>query len=97
MTASAETVPINDVNQLAQLFMAWHKRQVAKVEHYLQVPEGQEIQIGQNPPFILEGNMMVAFKAAINLALNDLGTLPFAAETEPAEANPTPADTSAAT
>ena len=84
----AETFPITDVNHFAQLVVAWHKRHVMRVAHYLNIPDGIEVKIDEDQPIVLTGDAYKAFLIAINLALNELGTLPFVAEMEPEEDPP---------
>lgn len=84
----AETFPITDVNHFAQLIGTWHKRHVMRVAHYLNVPEGLEVKIDEDQPIVLTGDAYKAFLIAINLSLNELGTLPFVAEMEPEEDPP---------
>jgi hypothetical protein len=77
-----ETVEVDNLDQFVAILNSWHERAVKRAEHFLQVPEGQEIQIGDDQPLKLEGDLLRAFKAGVNCALMQLGTLPFAAELE---------------
>ena len=81
----ATTVPIESIDQFAHLMISWHENAVATVKHLAQAPEGMEVIIGQDEPFKLEGDTYHGFKLGLELALNFLGTMPFAAEHEPAE------------
>lgn len=74
------TIGITSVNTFAQLIIGWHRRRVLATAHFLEVPEGQEVQIGDDPPITLTGDAHKAFLIGINLSLNELGTLPFVAE-----------------
>jgi hypothetical protein len=87
---SSDTIEVDDLNKFVKLLTRWHGGAVKRAEHFLQVPEGQEIKIGEDAELVLTGDTLRAFKAGVNCALMQLGTLPFAYETEPAEDAPTP-------
>lgn len=81
--AAAPTVVITDLNQFVQMLVSWHSQKVKALEHMLQVPDGTEMIIDGGTPAILTGDMLVGFKAGLELALMELGILPFLYETEP--------------
>ncbi len=84
-----ETLMVSDLDQFVKLLVGWHNQQVKTVEHFLTVPDGMVMQLGDDPEITLTGDALVAFKAGVNLALTNLGTLPFKAELEEA-ADPAP-------
>lgn len=83
--AVPQTVPIETLDQFANLMANWHANAVATVQHLANVPEGMEVVIGEDTVFKMEGDIQRGFKLGIELALNFLGRLPFVAEHEPAE------------
>ena len=80
-----DTLVIEDMNQFVQILVAWHSEKVKVLEHMLQVPDGSVMETN-GIEATLTGDMLAGFKAGIELALMELGTLPFAYETEPPEA-----------
>lgn len=78
-----DIIEITDVNQFVGILAAWHSKKVAVLEHMLQVPEGTEMSVDGQDPLILTGDMLAGVKAGISIALMELGSLPFIAETEP--------------
>jgi hypothetical protein len=80
--AKPETVEVEDLDTFVRILSGWHARKVAQLEHYLKVPDGQVIQIGDDPELTLTGAVLRAFQAGINTALMEVGVLPFAFEVE---------------
>ncbi len=89
-TQAPETVQINDLNNFVTLLSGWHGNKVAMLKHMQQIPEGTTMQVGENgPEVVLAGDMLTGFKAGIDLALMELGELPFLVEMEDAANEPT--------
>ena len=80
-----DTLVIEDMNQFVQILVAWHSEKVKVLEHMLQVPDGSVMETNSIKA-TLTGDLLAGFKAGIELALMELGTLPFAYETDPPEA-----------
>ena len=80
--AKSNTVPIESIDQFAGLVVAWHSRAVQSIKHLALVPEGMEVAIEDQENFKLEGEAHRGFVLGLELALNFVGTLPFAAEHE---------------
>ncbi len=80
-----DTLVIEDMNQFVQILVAWHSEKVKVLEHMLQVPDGTVMETNGIDATLAE-DLLIGFKAGIELALMELGTLPFAYETEPPEA-----------
>ena len=80
-----DTLVIEDMNQFVQILVAWHSEKVKVLEHMLQVPDGSIMETN-GIKATLTGDLLAGFKAGIELALMELGTLPFAYETDPPEA-----------
>ena len=76
------TVPIDSIDQFAALVASWHERAVATIKHLAQVPEGMEVAIEGQENFTLDGEAHRGFVLGLELSLNFMGTLPFAAEHE---------------
>lgn len=94
--APAATIEIEDLTQFVRMLSAWHGQKVKTLEHMLEVPDGTEMVVTGDEPYtaIMTGDTLVGFKAGLQLALMELGTLPFLYETEP-EAEAAPAVTTA--
>lgn len=77
---------VNDLNQFIGLITAWHANRVATVEHMLQTPDGTELEFnngdGTKQNFVCTGEFKQGFLIGLQLALMQLGTLPFVAEME---------------
>lgn len=79
------TLEIDDLDQFVTILVGWHNEKVKVLEHMLEIPEGTVME-SDGKEAILTGDVLAAFKAGIELTLMELGTLPFAYETEPPEA-----------
>lgn len=80
-----DTLEVEDLDQFVTILVNWHNEKVAILKHMLDVPEGTVMECdGQDAT--LSGDVLAALKAGIELALMELGTLPFAYETDPPEA-----------
>ena len=79
------TIEIQDLNQFVMALVGWHNQKVDILKHMREVPEGTEMVITgeESSKAILTGDLLAGFKAGIELALMELGTLPFGYETEP--------------
>ena len=80
-----DTLVIDDLNQFVFILEGWHNEKVKVLKHMLEVPEGTVMECdGQE--VILAGDLLAGFKAGLDLALIELGKLPFAYETDPPDA-----------
>jgi hypothetical protein len=82
-----DTVEMEDLDQFVRALVAWHTARCAAVRKLQEVPEGSEFQIEDeinNQSVVLTGSTMIAFKLGIEMALMELGSLPFVAEVEEA-------------
>jgi hypothetical protein len=89
--APTETVPVDDLNHFVQILTAWHMEKCRTVQHMLAVPEGSEFQIEGDEgvtTIVLVEDALAAFKLGIEMAMMELGELPFVAEMEDAEPVP---------
>lgn len=81
-----ETVEVQDLGQFFGLLNAWHTKQVLTAEHFLQIPEGSDVTVGE-VTVKLEGEKKDAFVAGVTLTLQLLGKLPFTPIAEDGAAN----------
>lgn len=77
-----DTVAINDLDHFVRALTGWHSHKVKVLEHMAEIPSGTEVTFNQGPPVVLEGDLLKGFCMGLNLALMELGKLPFAAEME---------------
>lgn len=93
LKANAETIEVDDLDGFVKLLTKWHANKIAVLNHMLLIPEGSDMTSGDQT-IKLEGDLMAGFKAGLEVALMELGTLPFAFEEEGAEpAQPSDATT----
>lgn len=89
--ALAETVEIADLDQFVRVLVGWHSQKTAVLKHMLDIPMGSEMTFGETvTPTIMAGDFLDGFKAGIDLALIELGVLPFVYEQEAITTPPTP-------
>lgn len=82
MTQQTETVMVEDLNTFVSVLTGWHTNKVAALRHMQEIPAGTEIAFDDEDNKILDGELLKGFKMGIELALMELGTLPFFAEAE---------------
>lgn len=76
-----ETVQVDDLDQFVRLLIAWHDTKCRVLKHMNDIPEDAVVEIdGVDHQFTPE--MRRGFALGIHVALSELGTLPFAAETD---------------
>ena len=80
--SATKTVMVNDLDQFVRVLVAWHAKKVATLRHMKDIPEGTEATQDDQPPVILTGDVLKGFRMGLDLALEELGTLPFEAELE---------------
>lgn len=76
------TIEIQDLNQFVQVLAGWHEKKVKTLQHMLEMPEGVEMVVSGETPVVLAGDLLKGLKAGIEVALMELGELPFLYETE---------------
>lgn len=79
--ALSETIPVENLDHFVQILNSWHERQVKTAKHFLQVPLGQEVEVG-DAQFVLDSANHKGFLLGINLILALFVELPFVAEAE---------------
>lgn len=79
--ATSQPAPVNGsiqtVDEFGDLLFSWHNKQVATVRHFLEVPAGTEVQVGDKEEITLDGDTLKGYKLGLELALYYLSTLPF--------------------
>lgn len=80
----AEEAPlmVDNLDQFVQVLLGWHQKQVATLEHFMTIPQGSAVQVGEDEELILIDDAHRGFIAGLSLALMHLGILPFKAEVE---------------
>ena len=77
-----ETKMIESLDDFVRVLCHWHTNKVAVLNHMKTIPEGSEVSMDDSAPKVLTGDLLEGFKLGLELALNELGTLPFEAEVE---------------
>lgn len=80
-----DTLVIEDLNEFVYILEGWHNEIIKVLEHMLEVPEGTVMEV-DGVDYVLTGDLLAAFKAGLDLALIELGKLPFTCETDPPDA-----------
>ena len=71
---------ITTISQLSQLLVAWYDNQIAILDQLKDVPAGTQVQVGDkeaNETYVLEGDVLTGYLLGLNLALSNIGSLPF--------------------
>lgn len=77
MVNSPEAYVVEDLDRFVMLLADWHTQKVGVLKHMLDVPEGTEVSFNDEPATPLEGAKLAGFRLGLNLALMELGNLPF--------------------
>lgn len=80
-TTNPQPIEIDDLDQFVKILAAWHASKVKMLNHLIQIPEGTEMVSGTSS-VILQGDVLKGFIAGIEVALMELGKLPFTYELE---------------
>lgn len=78
-----ETLEVDSLDQFVKLLVSWHTAKVALLKHMLEMPEGNIMEV-DGKDIALSGDALVAFQAGINVAISEMGQLPFTYELEQA-------------
>jgi hypothetical protein len=78
---SADTIPIENLDMFVRALTDWHGRQVEMLKHMQDIPEGTEVQFNAGQTDVLSGDLRKGFAMGIELALIELGELPFVTHT----------------
>lgn len=80
-----DTVGIDDLDHFVKILTDWHSNKVKLLQHMVNIPDGSKMQTEGGTEITLTGQFLDGFKAGLGIALGELGSLPFAAETEEEE------------
>jgi len=83
--AQSGIIEVGSIEEFAHYLTGWHSTKVAELRHMLDMPSGVEMIIeegGVEKTVLMEGPMLAGFKAGVELALMQLGTLPFGVDLE---------------
>ena len=89
--APSAIIPVENIHEFVHFLNGWHSERVRQLRHMVTMPEGITMVTGgegtdqPEASVIMEGEMLAGFKAGIELALMQLGTLPFSVELEDAQ------------
>lgn len=76
-----EIINIDSLDKFVKALQMWHSNKVALVKHMKDIPTGTEVSSDNSPEvFTLEGDMLKGFILGLDVALSELGKLPFEAE-----------------
>lgn len=78
--SAIETVMIDNLDQFVKALQYWHTNKVDVLKHMREVPEGTEVSDDDGNKFILTGEYRSGFILGLNVALSEMGELPFEAE-----------------
>ena len=86
MNDPSETIPVESLDQFVMILTAWHSEKCQVVQHLLTIPEGSEFEVGnddeEKTKIVLTGDALAAFKLGVEMAMMQMGELPFVAEME---------------
>lgn len=81
--APAATVEIQDLDQFVKILVSWHTLRCKAIQALIEVPEGTTFQVGDDgKDVVLTGPTLAGFVFGLEMAMMQLGTLPFVAELE---------------
>lgn len=79
--AAEPDFPVEDLDQFVAILTTWHAEKCAVVQHLLEVPEGSSFEI-DGVELVMTLEVLRGFKLGVEMAMMQLGTLPFVAEME---------------
>ena len=80
-----DMIGVTDLDTFVSLLAGWHGKKVETLRHMVDIPPGTEMTINDadgNRTIVLVGDYLAGFKAGLELALIEMGELPFLAEME---------------
>lgn len=72
-----EIIEVIDLSHFIETLTEWHTNKVQVLEHMLEIPSGSVMEKEDGVEIILGGDYLLGFKAGVELALMELGKLPF--------------------
>lgn len=82
--ASQETamIEVTSLDDFIPVLVNWHNLRVARLKHLLDTPEGVSVTMDNAEELELTGDTLKGFTLGVQIALHQLGQLPFVFETE---------------
>ena len=77
MSGEDRTFEVTQVNQFAEILSNWHATRVTRVRQLLEVPDGTVMKVGEDKEIVLTGDVLTGLKTGVEMALMELGELPF--------------------
>jgi hypothetical protein len=77
-----EAVMIDTLDGFVRALHHWHYNKVQMLKHMQTIPEGTEVSKDEGEPITLTGDVLKGFILGIEVALEEMGELPFEAEVE---------------
>lgn len=91
-----DIVHMPDLDTFVRALTAWHSQKMEMLRHLQDIPEGTAFQVGDGTEakdLVMTAEMLDGFQFGIEMALMQIGELPFVVEIE--DAQPQPADAAA--
>jgi hypothetical protein len=92
-----ETVMIDTLDGFVRALHAWHHNKVQMLRHLQAIPDGTEVSKDEGEAFALTGDALKGFVMGLEVALEEMGELPFEAEVDFSQEEPVIQDPAAAT
>lgn len=70
-------VEVTDIDQMVRILIEWNKQKVAILQHMIELPDATQVDIEEDNPIVLTGDVKRAFQLGIQLSIEELGNLPF--------------------
>ena len=80
MEQQAEVIMIDTLDGFVKALHHWHHNKVQVIKHLQSIPEGTEVSKESEEPFVLTGDALKGFVMGLQVALEEIGELPFEAE-----------------
>ena len=83
LKAQADSFEVSDLDTFVKLLFSWHESKVKMLEHLLTIPDADiEVILQDQTKALMSGEYHKGFLLGLNVALGELGKLPFGAELE---------------
>ena len=90
----SDTIPVTDVDQLAQYISHWHSNRIKRLEHMMEIPVGTKVIVklddSDDEPVELEltEDIRKGFLIGLTVSLSEFGELPITATLSDASEEP---------
>ena len=75
-----ETIEVETLEQFASIMSGWHGNRIQRLRHMISIPLGSKVQVDDGKHLLMKGNLRKGFILGLQIAIGELGTLPFAAQ-----------------